>query len=385
MFWSYTQEGYSQTEGNDHCPKGDIKMARTLALVGEMDGCALWRVLQPCAEIQRQYGIGIAEWGMRDDNRLADLVHRFDAVILPRLHWPAEERSNADRWFDSLHRAGLHTIYEVDDDLFSEDFVRRLVTLHSFDEGVARERQESILHAVQRCDGVTVSSQRLATLIRNYTSAPVRVVPNYIDLRWFKQVQRMASRKVQGLTIGWAGGNRADTDFQSMAEAWSRLAKRYPFITFVIQGHHSKLIYDMVPNERIAMLDWLPIHQYPQGLVNIDIGCCPLSDTKFNRSKTFIKAMEYAASGASVVASPTVYSQLIDHGVNGYLASTADEWEEYLSRLIEDYTHRQRMNKALMKKIRNDYTLERNAWRWLEAWDGLINTRVVSPKEVQYA
>lgn len=363
---------------------------RVLTLVGEMDGCALWRCLGPVTELQRQDFTGI-EWGMRDDNRLANIVHTFDAVILPRLHWPIEERAKADIWFNALHKANLAVIYEVDDDLFSDDFARRLVQQHGKSPVEAAERRDCILHALRSCDGATVSGQRLATMVREYTDKPVVVVPNYIDLRWFKGVQKLAERKVPGLTIGWAGGNRPDVDVEMMAEAWARIAKRYPHVTFVIQGHHSKAIYDRVPNERIAMLDWMPIDTYPAGLVNIDIGCCPLGNTIFNRAKTYIKAMEYAASNAAVVASPTVYGQIIEHGVDGFIASTVDEWELYLSRLVEDYTLRHDMSKTLLAKVRKNHSLENNAWRWVEAWGEIISSyrsrsqrRIYLPHEVNY-
>lgn len=377
-------------------------MAKVLALVGDMDGCALWRVLLPFSELQRQGYRGI-EWGMREDERLANIVHRFDAVILPRLHWPIEEREKADIWFDALHRAGLAVIYEMDDDLVSDDFIYRLVSQHGKTPEDAALRRDCILHAIRSSDGITVSGQRLATMVRQYTDKPVMVVPNYIDLRWFKKIQKASERKVPGLTIGWAGGNRPDADVEMMAEAWARIAARYPQVTFVVQGHHAKAIYDQVPNERIAMLDWMPIHSYPAGLVNFDIGCCPLGDTKFNRAKTYIKAMEYAASGAAVVASPVVYGQLIEHGVDGYIANTVDEWEFYLAELIEDassgapgaYRLRHDMNKALLAKVRRDHSLENHAWRWISAWDEIINqyrsrkvskatNRILLPHEVQY-
>lgn len=344
---------------------------RVLALVGEQDGCALWRVLLPFSELQRQGYQGI-EWGLRDDNRLGALAHRFDAVILPRLHWPPDERAKADKWFDALHRAGMSILYELDDDLFSDDFERRLVQLHGYVAEEAKERRGCIMHTIQRCDGVTVSSQRVATMLRQYLDVPIRVVPNYIDLRWFQKVQKDAVRKVDGLTIGWAGGIRPDSDVAMMAQAWREIARKYPHVTFVIQGHHAKTFYEQVPNERIAMLDWMPIHSYPAGLKNVDIGCCPLSNTPFNRAKTYIKAMEYAASGAAVVASPTVYGQIIEHGVDGYLAETVDGWIEHLSRLVEDYTHRKQLSKALLAKVRREHTLEKNAWRWVEAWDTLV-------------
>ena len=365
-------------------------MARVLALVGEMDGCTLWRVLLPFTELQHQGYAGV-EWGMRDDDRLGAIAHQFDAVVLPRLHWPPSEQAKADRWFEALHRAGIAVIYEVDDDLFSDDFSRRLINLHGFSQEYAEERRQCILHTIRSCDGVTVSGQRLATMVSRYTDKPVRVVPNFIDLRWFKKVQKHTERKVQGLTIGWAGGNRPDSDVSMMAEAWARIAKRYPKVTFVIQGHQPQVIYDLVPQERIAVLDWMPIDQYPAGLVNIDIGCCPLGDTQFNRAKTYIKAMEYAASGAAVVASPTVYSQLIEHGRDGYIAHSVDEWEQSLAELVESYDRRRELQRALLTKVRHYHSIERNAWRWVEAWSAIISdfrkqnqSQILTPHEVSY-
>lgn len=364
---------------------------RVLALVGDMDACSMWRVLQPYTELQRQ-GMDCAEWGRKDDNRLADVVHVFDAVVIPRQHWPEEQRDKGDRWFNALHKARKAIIYEVDDDMFTDAFVKRLVDNHGYTWEYASTRRDCILHAMQACDGVTVSSQRLATIVREYTDRPVVVVENYIDLKWFRAVQRASERIVPGLTIGWAGGNRPDGDMIIMAEAWSRIAERHLNVTFVIQGHHTPALYDAVPKGRVASLDWLPIESYPAGLVNIDIGCCPLEDTAFNRAKTPIKAMEYAASGAAVVASPTIYGRVVDNGVNGFICRTADEWEDALHQLVEDRDLRRGMAKALLTKVRERHALEKNAWRWPEAWGEIINDfrtrqsrRIYLPSEVRYA
>jgi glycosyltransferase involved in cell wall biosynthesis len=135
------------------------------------------------------------------------------------------------------------------------------------------------------------------------------------------------------------------------------------------------------------MLDWLPIDSYPAGLTNIDIGCCPLSDTGFNRAKTYIKAMEYAASGAAVVASPTVYNQIIQHEYDGYIAETVDDWIEYLSRLVKSVNHRRQVARRLLAKVKRAHTLEQNAWRWLEAWTDLTSQwqgKQVRPEGIYY-
>jgi glycosyltransferase involved in cell wall biosynthesis len=83
--------------------------------------------------------------------------------------------------------------------------------------------------------------------------------------------------------------------------------------------------------------------------------------------------MEYAASGAAVVASPTVYGQLIEHGEDGYIARSVGDWVEYLSALIDDYRHRHDMSKALLAKVRKEHSLETQAWRWVHAWTELVD------------
>ena len=46
------------------------------------------------------------------------------------------------------------------------------------------------------------------------------VVPNAIDVPWFRRVLRGAQRRTDGMTIGWAGGIRPDRDLAEMAQAW---------------------------------------------------------------------------------------------------------------------------------------------------------------------
>jgi len=370
--------------------------AKTLAMIEDMDGCALWRVLNPVAELQRQ-GYQDIDWDSHK-NPLVSYVfheawwreHAYDAVILPRKHWKSGDQWKALRWFEALHSAGICVIYEMDDDLFSDDFEARLVTTKGYTPEKAKKRRGDIMETIRQCDGMTVSSQRLATMVRSKVDIPIRVVPNFIDLRWFKRVQKAGHRddKLTGLTIGWAGGARPDADVEDMAKAWGILAEKYPHVTFVIMGFFPGVFYEHVPEERIAHVDWMPIQTYPIGMLNIDIGCCPLSNTIFNRAKTYIKAMEYAASGAAVVASPTVYGQIIDHGVDGYIARSVDDWVEYLSALIDDYRHRQDMSHTLLAKVRKYHSLETQAWRWVQAWTELVDeykrkqTKILLPRGV---
>ncbi len=340
-----------------------------LALVGDKTGPTLWRVMQPITALERAgYPAG---WDMTQNHLVSQIAPAFDAFLLPRMSWQPEHRAEAEAWFTINRKAGKVVIYEADDDIFTPAETQRRVELDWTDgksyEQLEAERLERIW-AMQQCDGVTVSTQRLATIVRQYTEKPVVVVPNAIDMTWFQSVVRRSKRQVPGLTIGWAGGRRHDRDVEAMAEAWGRIAFRYPEVTFVVQGWQPPVIGEHVPADRIALLEWLPLETYPVGIRQIDIGCCAVADTPFNRPKSNIKAMEYAAAGAAVVASPTLYASIVDHGWSGFLATDAGEWEDALSQLIESHALRQMMAKRLLRTVQKHHTLERNLWRWPHAW-----------------
>ena len=340
-----------------------------LALVSDMSGPTLWRVLWPITALERAgYRCG---WDQKENRLIGMLAPQFDAILLPRMSWQPEHRKVAEAWFAAIHRAGRAVIYESDDDAFTRAETDRRVELDWTDgksvERLEAERAERVW-AMQQCDGVTVSTQRLATITRQLTDKPVIVVPNAIDLPWFRGVIRQAKRAVPGLTIGWAGGRRHDRDVEQMAEAWGRIAYRYPDVTFVVQGWQPDVITEHVPENRIHRIPWLPLERYPMGLRQVDIGCCAVADTPFNRAKSNIKAMEYAAAGAAVVASPTLYASLVDHGYSGFLATDAGEWEDALSELIERHALRRMMSRRLLKTVERKHSLSVNLWRWPAAW-----------------
>ncbi|HEX5164239.1 MAG TPA: glycosyltransferase, partial [Thermomicrobiales bacterium] len=239
-------------------------------------------------------------------------------------------------------------------------------------EQLEAERFERIW-AMQQCDGVTVSTQRLATIVRSYTSKPVIVAPNAIDLPWFRGIVSATKRNIPGLTIGWAGGRRHDRDVEQMAEAWGRIARRYPEVTFVVQGWHPPVIAQHVPDDRLVTLPWLPLESYPQGLAQIDIACASVANTAFNRAKSQIKVYESAAAGAAVVAS-SFYAGTVENNLSGFIAETVDEWESGLAALVARPSLRRLMQGRLLKTVEKRHSLAGNLWRWPSAWQQIAES-----------
>jgi glycosyltransferase involved in cell wall biosynthesis len=206
-----------------------------------------------------------------------------------------------------------------------------------------------------------------------YTDAPVEVVPNMVDTRWFHQTLHGCRRAIPPLTIGWAGGARYPEDLEPVAEAWHTLAKRYPELTFVVQGHMAEVLTRAVPADRCRRLPWLRIDEYPRALLNFDIGCAAVAPKLFNTAKTPIKVWEYAMAGVPSVASPTLYGQVVTDGEDGLLAETAAEWEAQLARLVEDGELRKKLWRNQRRRLAAEHSLANHWQKWPIAWASILH------------
>jgi glycosyltransferase involved in cell wall biosynthesis len=96
-----------------------------------------------------------------------------------------------------------------------------------------------------------------------------------------------------------------------------------------------------------------------QSIANFDIGIMPLLDEPFARGKCGYKLIQYMACGLPVVASPVgVNSQIVEHGVNGFLADTPEQWEHALQTLLTDASLRQRMGQAGRAKVEREFCIQ---------------------------
>jgi glycosyltransferase involved in cell wall biosynthesis len=212
---------------------------------------------------------------------------------------------------------------------------------------------------IRKCDQVIAGNEFLAAYARRFNPS-VHVIPTSIDVDLF--VPRSDSRPASSsapITIGWIGTPTTASFLTPLAPVLRALAAEQAF-EFRVAGSTSALAFDGVPTRN---LQWSLDGEV--GLFNqCDIGVYPLPDDDWARGKCGFKAIQFMSCGVPVVASAVgVNREIVQDGVNGFLASTADEWRDKLSALIGDANLRRRIGAAGRRTIQARYSLQVNGPR----------------------
>jgi glycosyltransferase involved in cell wall biosynthesis len=104
-------------------------------------------------------------------------------------------------------------------------------------------------------------------------------------------------------------------------------------------------------------------------LRNMDVGLMPLTDDEYTRGKCGFKLLQYMACGAAPVASNVGFNaEIIEHGRDGFLVDTAEDFARRVSGLVEDPELRSKVAEAARKKAVEKFDLgpaAKKLWRGL--------------------
>lgn len=257
----------------------------------------------------------------------------------------------------------VRRVFEVDDDLLHVDPTSAAAFAFYADPAVRRRLLENIRSA----DAVTVSTPYLAEVIRSEygVEAPVHVVPNCLER---KALELPPVDQAGPVAIGWAGSDTHRGDFEHVRGPLRRFFAAHRDVSMTFMGaDYGRLVGS--PAGRV--LPWLPIWDGPAAYMrrlDWQIGLAPLANTQFNRCKSALKALEYAARGIVVVASDVEpYRRFVQHGVTGFLVGRDHEWREYLELLVRDEQLRVGMAAAAREQAAG-WCIDDHAQLWEQAY-----------------
>lgn len=267
-------------------------------------------------------------------------ANSYDLVFLYReaipLGPPLIERLIASR--------GVPIVYDFDDAIFlpAVSEANRAILFLKDPGRVAR--------IIKLSAEVVVGNEFLAAFARRYHPR-VTVVPTAVDTdRFVPAPPRPAPRE---LVVGWIGSPTTFTYLQSLVPVLQEVAARHPF-TLRVSGAGRPVQF---PGLTVDDLPWTLEKEVT--LFNAcDIGVYPLTDDDWSRGKCGFKAIQFMACGVPVVAAAVgVNRDIVQDGINGYLAATPSEWVDKLSRLLADADQRARFAAAGRQTIEQRYSL----------------------------
>lgn len=170
--------------------------------------------------------------------------------------------------------------------------------------------------------------------------------------------KRVKNNRVRvGYFSGTISHNR---DFATISSALMDLMVKYPQMQLVIVGHldidHALSRY----SDRIEQLPFVPRKQHFANIASVDINISPLEiENPFCQAKSELKFFEAGILQVPTVATATeTFREAIADGVDGFIASSSDEWRKKLSLLITNSDLRQRMGQKAREKTLQFYTTE---------------------------
>lgn len=248
-------------------------------------------------------------------------------------------------------------VFETDDDVWSIDPTNFAAVLAHKPDVIDATEQALIM-----ANMVTVSTEPLAEVVRKYHDNVV-VLPNHIP----GAMLSMERPRRDKLTVGWAGGDSHLRDIALIAPELRRFFRANKGIDFHTIGTDYRSAMQLPGRHTPWNQDIMAYYR----TIDFDIGLAPLIDSTFNRSKSAIKCMEYAALGIPVIASDVEpYREFVVHGETGWLVRDRYYWKRYLFELASDEAMREEMGAAARRRAAN-WVIEDGYKRWIRAYESL--------------
>jgi glycosyltransferase involved in cell wall biosynthesis len=327
-----------------------MKKLKIVSSPVDRGGCGHYRVRQPL-DILEQEGLALTYIIDKEDKseEIAMAIMEADIILMrPRaeyLMWYIKEKHpkckakfvmdtddntfEVDPYSDHYRSFGLKEVKHKDKWLWKDG-----------ESGFSIKENEEHLKryevGLEDVDLITTTQDKLSNVFKKY-NPNVASLPNAINFNTWKKLDINKDKKVR---ITWGGGASHYRDLWSIQDIWSPLIKKYKDLKFIACGTLFRGALKAWDEKNMEEHKWVHVeaHPYKQASLNADIGICPL-DTKlgFNEYKSEIKWLEYSSLKIPCVVSDLYpYSNVIVHGVTGFIAKNKFEWRKYLSQLIEN-------------------------------------------------
>ncbi len=194
----------------------------------------------------------------------------------------------------------------------------------------------------------------------------VTIIPTTINTTEYSRLK--AEKDTHRICIGWSGSKTTIQHFK-FAE---------PFLKIIKEKYGDKVHIKVIGDKNysnnnfdVEALDWNKNDELKE-LSSFDIGIMPLPDDIWAKGKCGLKGLQYMALEIPTIMSPVgVNEEIIEDGVNGFLASDVNTWVSKISQLIESEELRRQMGVNARKTVVDKYSFDACKNRYLEIFSKL--------------
>jgi len=240
--------------------------------------------------------------------------------------------------------AGQVVVQDVDDHFWALDPKNRAAQVTDPQVNPI-ENREWYIRGIREASAVTVSTPALEDALRQQgVKCPIWVLPNHVDTKAFEAIslEHLELGRQLCPVVGWVGATPwRSGDLETLRGVLGPWARRHPETIWYHGGEIEgapTFVESVGLDEGVATHSnpIAPIDDYPALFRPLDVGMVPLRDVAFNRSKSWVKGIEYAAAGVPFVAQdlPEYRKLQEDYGI-GVTARRPRDWAKALDLLVD--------------------------------------------------
>jgi len=225
---------------------------------------------------------------------------------------------------------------------------------------------------LRRVKGITAPNKLILSDWLQAVGVRGAYLPNYIPVKpYLSAVKTRSPEFDRTVWLAWGGsaGHYVSFTDSNILYALARVVAKRPHVRFVMAGADMRIIHSLpLKDEQKINLHWRPYSEWPERLVNFDIGLIPLAGD-FDARRSWLKPLEYSLCNVPWIASKSpAYADLSSFGVfvDNSIAGWVDAIEEMLERGADP---------ALMKRSRewaSEQDIDMNVHKITQAYEELL-------------
>lgn len=284
------------------------------------------------------------------------LAFKYDIIFIYR-----EANFLGIAFFERMFKlSGAKIIFDFDDAIWINDVSDGNQNLKWL------KRPSKTADIIKLSDLVFAGNNYLADYARKY-NLNTKVVPTTIDTSYHNGITKDYNKKP--ICIGWTGSLTTIKHFETAI----------PFLKTIKEKYGNKVYFKIIVDidYEVAELNlkstrW-SIENEISDLAEIDIGIMPLPNDQWSKGKCGFKGLQYMSLGIPTIMSPVgVNTEIIEDGVNGFLADNEEEWIEKISKLIESSVLRENLGSKGKNTISKRYSVVSQKDKYVDYFNSLL-------------